>query len=87
MFAAAAAFLIRMVAVTSSSGAWSAADGKILGRPLGLNAVVGLGRNLVLAERIAFAALHRSPSTSVYSLSLPVILAGCFQLSSTACSS
>ncbi len=39
-------------------GRMKAADRKILGRALSLNAVVRVGRNGVLAERIAFKAVH-----------------------------
>ena len=59
-----------------------AADRKILGGALGLDAVVRVGGHGVLAERIALDAMHRSHR-------LPVdmsILPGCFQGFSTACS-
>ena len=39
-------------------GRAQAADRKVLCRPLSLNAVVGVGRNAVLAERVAFQAMH-----------------------------
>ena len=54
MFASAAAFLTSTVAVTSSAGAPQAADGEVLDGAQRLDAVVDVGRNLALAERIAF---------------------------------
>ena len=55
-FASAAAFLTRTVAVTRSGGASQAADREILDGARGLHAVVRVGRDLQLAERIAFGA-------------------------------
>ena len=60
MLAAAAAFLTRMVAVTSSSGARRPLIGKILDGALGLDPVVRVRGHGVFAERIALYAMHET---------------------------
>ena len=56
--AAAAAFFTSTVALTNSGESRQSADREVLERSRGLDAVVGVGRHLALAQRIPLCSIH-----------------------------